>query len=95
MMDYPNKYDLNLSDGLAKTNWQKSLHLGFCTLMFGSFTEDRSEGKSRTLMLKVAGRPPKIKSERGTVFTFGLKTIRHGQSIKMGWIRRKQIIEKA
>lgn len=94
-MIYTEKYQSDYSTVLKKSHWEKSVKLGFCTLIFGSISEMQAESKSRMLMVKMFGKLPEQKGERSKVLILGFKTIRYGRRMKIGWTSRKQIIEKA
>lgn len=94
-MIYTEKYQSDRSAVLEKNHWEKSVKLGFCTIIFGSISEMQAESKSRMLMVKMFGKLPKQKGERSTVLMLGFKTIRYGRRMRIGWTSRKQIIEKA
>lgn len=74
---------------------QTTLRLGFCTLRFGVFTEKHKDTvKSTNVMLKFCGREPVNTGETVDILSIGLKIVRHGERLGIGFIKRKQTIQK-
>lgn len=73
---------------------QKALSFGFCTLHLGVLTEKAEEIKCKTFMFKLSGTAPKRAGDRYHIYTLGLRVINYGERFRLGFIRRKQILEK-
>lgn len=74
---------------------QATLRLGICTLQFGVFTEKLADHwKSTNILMKFSGKEPKNIGETVEVLSLGLKIVRHGERLGMGFIKRKQTIQK-
>jgi len=73
---------------------QATLNLGFCTLQFGFYTEKADLCSSKGIILKLSNREPKRSGGLFNVYTIGLKAIRYNERIKVGFVKRKQIIKK-
>jgi len=77
-----------------KDLWQTVIRLGFCSVHLGKLTEKTDDVKAKTFMMKLAGSAPKRAGEQFSVFTLGIKVISYGERLRLGFIRRKQVLKK-
>ncbi|MBB5645293.1 hypothetical protein [Pedobacter cryoconitis] len=74
---------------------QTTLRLGICTLQFGVSTEKFANAEKVTnVILKFSGKKPVHIGETTDVLSLGLKIVRHGERLGIGFIKRKQTIQK-
>jgi len=77
-----------------KDLWQAVIHLGFCSVHLGKLTEKTDAVKAKTFMVKLAGSAPKRAGGEFSVLTLGIKVISYGERVRLGFIRRKQVLKK-
>lgn len=73
---------------------QTVIRLGFCTVHMGRLTEKSADVKRRTFLLKLVGAAAKKPGEKVSVLTLGIQVIHYAERIKLGFIKRKQVLEK-
>jgi hypothetical protein len=79
----------------TQTIRETTLNFGFCSIHFGVYTERMDDlCKSRGVIMKFSGREPINTGETFNIFTLGLKAIRYGERMRIGFIKRKQTIQK-
>ena len=77
-------------------DWQKfNFSLGFCTIHLGILGEKTDGINCKTFMITLERRAPKRSGEKFSVYILGLKIISYGERIRLGLIRRKQVLKKA
>jgi len=74
---------------------QSTWKLGFCNLYFGISKEKLEQAvKSNSFLFGFSGPEPRHSGKRVSIFTFGIKVIQIGKRTRLGFIRRKQVLEK-
>lgn len=76
-------------------DWEKlNFCLGFCSIHLGILSERAAGINCRSFVIRLEGRAPKRPGEKFSVYTLGLKIISYGKRIRLGLIRRKQVLVK-
>ena len=82
-------------DAQEVKGWRETtIKLGFCSICLGMLAEEADAVKCRTFMINLAGPSPKRAGDRVKVFTLGMKVISYGERMRLGFIKRRRVLEK-
>lgn len=88
--------EIEKSDCKAEKTWVKTWRIGKSVLRFGTLTE-ALEGKhrSRSYFFSFQNKEALYTGDRFSITTLGIKSIEVGNRVRLGFIKRKQVLEKS
>ncbi|MFC4212411.1 hypothetical protein ACFOWA_14525 [Pedobacter lithocola] len=75
---------------------QSTWRVGSYTVNFITTKEHAhiSNQSSKSIVIQFLGKKPIVVGGKFSILTFGIKIIKYRERLKLGWIKRKQVLEK-